>query len=105
MFLVVGGLYSASVRCRLDVFSGFLSSFISDGAPLVFSIAVCWVEVVRYVLRPGVLMFRPIANLGFGANLVDFYLSVICYWLYWCYFMPVSDWYVYFGVAVFYFYE
>lgn len=80
IFLLVFGLFLAAAGCRLVYPSDFLAEFVSEGVPLGFGLFVCGIEVLSYLIRPLVLMLRPIINLRFGWVLSEVCVGSLCFW-------------------------
>lgn len=66
VFVWVMTLFLAGMGCRLGDFSLFFADFVREGVPLGFGVVVSGIELVSYLIRPMVLVLRPLVNLRFG---------------------------------------
>lgn len=79
IFMWVLSLFLAGTGCRLVDFSLYLADFVREGVPLGFGVVVSGIEVIRYLIRPFVLVLRPVINLGFGWVLGDFRVGLLMF--------------------------
>lgn len=54
-------------RLRFNGLSSFFSHFVPAGTPLWISPVVALAETVRYIVRPFVLLLRPLLNISIGS--------------------------------------
>lgn len=67
LVLFILPLYISLVFSRLFIrFSLFISGFIPVGRPILISPFVCIVELISYIVRPFVLLFRPFVKVSAG---------------------------------------
>nr|YP_001382125.1 ATP synthase F0 subunit 6 [Trichobilharzia regenti]ABG91499.1 ATP synthase F0 subunit 6 [Trichobilharzia regenti]BAV82970.1 ATP synthase F0 subunit 6 [Trichobilharzia regenti] len=68
LLVVVLPLFISLFFCRLGFsFRSFFGNFVPLGSPLWISPFVSLAELISYVVRPAVLLFRPFINLSVGA--------------------------------------
>lgn len=79
-FVWIFSLFLAGAGCRLLDFSVFFADFVREGVPLGFGAVVCGIELVSYLIRPLVLVLRPVVNLRFGWVLSDFSVGLMVFW-------------------------
>nr|QIX04641.1 ATP synthase F0 subunit 6 [Brachydistomum sp. PakPr2] len=65
VFFVLSGFVSL-VFSRLGRWDLFLTSLLPCGTPLWIAPAIFYIELVSFLVRPLVLVLRPIVNLAFG---------------------------------------
>ncbi|KAK4467239.1 hypothetical protein MN116_000312 [Schistosoma mekongi] len=64
--LIVPLYLSLFFRRMFTTFRLFISGFIPIGSPILLSPFVCIIELVRYIIRPIVLLIRPFVNISAG---------------------------------------
>lgn len=79
---VAFSMYMSVVFYRMRHVSLFMSGFVCEGVPFLFGVVSCCVEVISYIIRPVVLLVRPLVNLLVGLLLSDTSLAVISVWLF-----------------------